>query len=88
METDTHARALVNRSFGVPTKGALLQIGEKHKVTVHGAPCRQKAYIQWGAALFPCLVIHIYTRPQAVFITRPHIGSWYNCSMFICSVRL
>ena len=23
--------------------------GEKYKVTVHGAPCRQKAYIQWGA---------------------------------------
>ena len=22
-------------------------------VTVHGAPCRQKAYLQWGAAWFP-----------------------------------
>jgi hypothetical protein len=27
--------------------------GEKHKVTIHRAPCRQKAYIQWGAAWFP-----------------------------------
>jgi len=27
--------------------------GEKHKVTVYGAPCRRKAYIQWGAAWFP-----------------------------------
>ena len=27
--------------------------GEKHKVTVHGAPRRQKAYIKWGAAWFP-----------------------------------
>ena len=27
--------------------------GEKHKVTVHGAPRRQKAYIQWGVAWFP-----------------------------------
>jgi len=27
--------------------------GEKHKVTVHGAPRRRKAYIQWGAAWFP-----------------------------------
>jgi hypothetical protein len=26
---------------------------EKHKVTVHGAPCRRKAYIQWGVAWFP-----------------------------------
>ena len=26
---------------------------EKHKVTVHGAPRRRKAYIQWGAAWFP-----------------------------------
>jgi hypothetical protein len=27
--------------------------GEKRKVTVHGAPRRRKAYIQWGAACFP-----------------------------------
>ena len=27
--------------------------GEKHLVTVHRAPCRRKAYIQWGAAWFP-----------------------------------
>jgi hypothetical protein len=25
----------------------------KHLVTVHGAPCGRKAYIQWGAAWFP-----------------------------------
>jgi len=35
-----------------PQKGALLQNGEKHKVTFHGAPHRQKAYIQWGVAWF------------------------------------
>ena len=36
-----------------PQKVALLhvRIGEK-KVTVHGAPCRTKAYIQLGAAWF------------------------------------
>jgi hypothetical protein len=35
-----------------PQKGALLHTyGEKHKVTVHGAPCRQKAYIQWPGSL-------------------------------------
>jgi len=27
--------------------------GEKHRVTAHGAPRRQKTYIQWGAAWFP-----------------------------------
>jgi len=27
--------------------------GEKHKVTIPGAPRRWKAYIQWGVAWFP-----------------------------------
>jgi hypothetical protein len=27
--------------------------GEKHKVTIRGAPRRRKAYIQWSAAWFP-----------------------------------
>jgi hypothetical protein len=36
-----------------PQKGALLHIyGEKHKVTVHGAPRRWKAYIQWSGTWF------------------------------------
>jgi len=30
-----------------------LTYGEKHKVTVHEAPHRRKAYIQWDAACFP-----------------------------------
>jgi len=37
----------------IPQKGALLQNGEKHKVIIHRAPHRQKAYIQWSAAWFP-----------------------------------
>jgi len=40
-------------SARIPRKGVLLQNGEKHKVTVHGAPCRWKPYIQWGAAWCP-----------------------------------
>jgi hypothetical protein len=37
-----------------PQKGALLHTyGEKHMVTAHGAPHRQKTYIQWGVAWFP-----------------------------------
>jgi hypothetical protein len=41
-----------------PQKGALLQNGEKHLVTIHLAPRRWKAYIQWGVAWFPkgCVV--------------------------------
>jgi hypothetical protein len=39
-------------STGVPVKGALLKRGEKHKVTIHGAPRGQKANIQWSAPLF------------------------------------
>jgi len=38
-------------SAGVPRKEPIAY-GEKPKVTVHGAPHRRKAYIQWGAALF------------------------------------
>ena len=30
----------------------------KHTVTVHGAPRRQKAYIQWGAAWFPKGIVY------------------------------
>jgi len=33
-------------------QGSFLQNREKHKVTIHVALCRQKAYIQWGAAWF------------------------------------
>jgi hypothetical protein len=37
-----------------PQKGALLRTyGEKHKVTVHGAPRRRNPYIQRGAVWFP-----------------------------------
>jgi hypothetical protein len=40
-------------SARIPQKGALLQNGEKHTVTVHETPLRRKAYIQRGAAWFP-----------------------------------
>jgi hypothetical protein len=39
-------------STGVPKRAALLQNGEKHKVTIHGAPHGQKAYIKWDVAWF------------------------------------
>ena len=32
--------------------------GEKHKLTFHRAPRRQKAYIKWGAAWFPKRIIN------------------------------
>ena len=43
-------------SAGVPKKEPSYihtYIQEKHKVTVHGAPRRRKAYIKWGTAWFP-----------------------------------
>jgi hypothetical protein len=49
---------LVLMSTGVLEKGALLQNAEKHKVIVHRAPRERKAYIQWGAALFPKGIIN------------------------------
>jgi hypothetical protein len=45
-------------STGVPEKGALLQNGGKQKFTVHRFPRGRKAYIQWGAALFPKGIIN------------------------------
>ena len=42
-----HIRLLESSKRSPPT------YGEKHKVIIHGAPCRQKTYIQWGAAWFP-----------------------------------
>ena len=39
--------------YSCMSAGILLHMGKKHKITVHGAPRRWKAYIQWGAACFP-----------------------------------
>ena len=62
MEIDTPSpEPLVYLFFYVcqsPQKGALLQSGNKHTATIHGAPCGQKAYIQWGAAWFPKGIIN------------------------------
>jgi hypothetical protein len=41
-----HVRLQETQKRSPPTQG------EKQKVTIHGAPRRQKAYIQWGAAWF------------------------------------
>ena len=39
-------------------KRSPLTYGEKHNVTIHGAPNRQKAYIQWRVAWFPKGIIN------------------------------
>jgi hypothetical protein len=41
-----------------PRKRIFLCDGEKHTVTVHGVLHGQKAYLQWGAALFPKGIIN------------------------------
>jgi hypothetical protein len=68
-------------STGVPEKGALHENGEKHKVTVHGALRGQKAYVQWGAVLFPKGIV-LDTAPQchAAFGTIPSTLAWVDQS--------
>ena len=67
-----------------PQKGALLRTyGEKHKVTVHGAPHRWKAYIQWGAVWFPKgIVTTLLSLPQchAAPGLIPSTLAWVDCS--------
>jgi len=67
-----------------PQKGSLLHTyGEKHKVTIHGAPRRRKAYIQWGAAWFPKgIVTTLLFLPQchAAFATIPSTLAWVDQS--------
>jgi len=71
-------------SAGVSRKGALLHThGEKHTVTVHGAPCRRKAYIQWDAAWFPKgIVTTLLSLPQchAAFGMVPSTLAWVDQS--------
>jgi len=68
-----------------PQKGALLHpYGEKYKVTVHGAPRRRKAYIQWRAACFPKgIVTTLLTLPQchAALGTIPSTLAWVDQSL-------
>jgi hypothetical protein len=60
-------------STGVSKKGTLLQNGEKYKLTIHGAPHWQKAYIQLGVAWFPRRIV------KDTAITTPLPCSlWHN----------
>jgi hypothetical protein len=61
-----------------PQKGSVLHTyGEKHKVTIHGAPRRWKAYIQWGAAWFPKgIVKHCYFYPSAMRPLARYLPPW------------
>jgi hypothetical protein len=61
-----------------PQKGAPLHTyEEKHKVTVHGAPCRRKTYIQWGAAWFPKGSLrHCCLYPSAMQPSARYLPPW------------
>ena len=48
-----YIQTLIHVCLPESPKTSLPTYGEKHKVTVHGAPHKQKAYIQWNAACFP-----------------------------------
>ena len=54
-----------------------LTYGEKHEVTVPGAPRRQKAYIKWGAAWFPKGIVN----DTAISSLVP-CSSWHNTFHF------
>ena len=59
-------------------KGALLHTyGEKHNVTIHGAPHRRKAYIQWGVAWLPKGII-------TTLLSVPHCHA--ACSTILSSL--
>ena len=62
-------------------KRSLPTYGEKHKVTVHGAPRRRKAYILWGGAWFPKGIINKQHRNVAnsikIFLDLRHHVDWY-----------
>jgi hypothetical protein len=65
-----------------PQKGAHLNTyWEKHKVTVHRAPRRWKAYIQWCTAWFPKgIITTLLSVPQlhAAFGMIPFTLSWVD----------
>jgi len=65
-----------------PQKAALLHTyAEKHKVTIHGAPRRRKAYIQCGVAWFPKeTVTTLLSLPQchAAFGMIPSTLAWVD----------
>ena len=66
-----------------PQKEALLHTyGEKYMVTIHGAPRRRKAYIQWGAAWFPKGSLTLLSLPQchAAFGMLPSTLVWLDQS--------
>jgi hypothetical protein len=71
-------------STEVPGKGTLLQNGEKHKVTVHGAPRGQKAYIRWGVALFPKGIVNDTAITTPVHAQDKVFVSYF--SFFICNI--
>jgi hypothetical protein len=54
--------------------------GEKNTVTVHGAPCGQKAYIQWGGAWFPKGIIHdtAIDYPSAMQLSARYFPPWFG----------
>ena len=67
-----------------PQIGALLcTYGKKHEVTIHRAPRRRKAYIQWGAAWFPkVIVMKLLSLPQChtAFSMMPSTLAWVDQS--------
>jgi len=59
-------------SARVPKKGSLLQSGDKHTATIHGASRGRKAYVQCGAAWFPNGIINVSATTSPVPCSPRH----------------
>jgi len=55
--------------------------GEKHNVTVHGAPRRRKAYIQWGVAWFPKGIVNDAAISTPVPCSPRHVTSTFHLGL-------
>ena len=72
-----------------PKKGALLHTyRKKHKVTIHRASRRRKAYVQWGAAWFPKGIVNdtAVSTPVPRSFRHDTFFLWFKCGSFWLSV--
>ena len=70
-------------SVRVPKKEPSYEMREKHTVTIHRAPCGQRAYIQWGVAWLPKGIVYdtaITTQCRAAFSTIHSTLAWVGHS--------
>jgi hypothetical protein len=62
----------------IPNKEPFHKKRGKHLVTVHGAPCGWKAYIQWGTAWLPKGIVYdiVISNPSAMQPSAQYLPPW------------